>query len=309
MHFLFLSLFVLVHSSYVHDVPLFVWSGESFVVSRNSQVRGFKPDVTEVFDAIVNKDAKVESLAGLVNPSSPLELAVFFLDPSLSSEEMARDFALLPTLAEKMTTLNSFYYPYAVLPGGALSTVAETVKTAKSQGAAVYYFGSDFLKGSAGTVQRISSFADIVPSFTNGKTDILIVHIDEDTSLKRLEAIESAMRVIQATFEKAQFTRYVSVLSGVRSDIETVLPVETTEEREKRAILADAHNYGNGTPPRITHGYNTFNTYFSGVFWELFTILIVFWSIIIFGTKQLLQLQAPDRIPLAAGQSKKKKVQ
>lgn len=169
------------------------------MVPRNEQIRGFASDslLDNILESIHTPREMKENMGKLFNPNSPVELAIVILDASLSSEELARDRALVPTLSKVMSSLPSFYHPYVVIPGGAMNVVLNATKKFQEKGGMVYHFGdlSAILKSAPKFLDKITSFSEIAPSFSDSKTDLLIIHVDRTSAEKRLRAIDGALRI------------------------------------------------------------------------------------------------------------------
>jgi hypothetical protein len=105
--------------------------------------------------------------------------------------------------------------------------------------------------------------------------------------------VDEKVKEVDGLFKGAQFTRYISLLTGVES--ETVLsvrdhslfvkPFQTLEmgvpEEVKRVVMTEPRlATPNGSyPDPVLNGRNTFNVYFNGVFWELFFVLLVLFGL------------------------------
>jgi len=314
MHFLLLLFVALGSTSYVQDVPLFVWSGdESYIASRNEQIRGYY--TTESVGALLQgfwKDGeKNNGLLHMVKPDQQLELVVLLVNSALSSEEFSLHHTCVPTLAETMSSHPSFYVPYvsATTESSITHAARKSCHKAQKSGATAYYLGPDsFLSHLErhAPLTSIKAISEIAPAFVNGKADILVVYLDDE---KKMMSVEQTVQDLMNAFHTAGFTRYVVALTSVESSLEHSLPSNAEmgiAEQVKRAIL-QTPPANNGTyPPTIYNGRNTFNVYFNGVFWELFVVVLVFWTVVGCGLKQLLQVQAPDRIPNLNAHKKKK---
>jgi len=318
MHFLLLLFFVALGStSFVQDVPLFVWSGEeSYIDARNEQIRGYY--TTESVGALLQgfwKDGeKNNGLLHMVKPDQQLELVVLLVNSALSSEEFSLHHNCVPTLAETMSSHPSFYVPYvsATTESSITHAARKSCRKAQKSGATAYYLGpASFLSNleKHASLTSIKTISEITPSFVNGKTDILVVYLDGE---KKMMNVEQTVQDLMNAFHAGGFTRYVVALTSAESSLEHSLPSNAEmgiAEDVKRTILEGvpgAPNNGSNYPPTIYNGRNTFNVYFNGTFWELFFVIIVFWSIVGMGLKQLLQVQAPDRIPNLNAHKKKK---
>lgn len=325
MHsWLLLAVFALGYASYVPEVPLFVWSGENYVVSRNEQIRGYY--TTEAVEHLIKEFWKpskehehehgLQRFVNLKANEHQLELVVLFLDSALSSEELTKFHSSLPTVTDTMQSTSSFYVPYVTASDSqVLEATKKAARHASRAHANTYVLSTEeFANNFVGSVTRITSLDQITPSFTNSKTDFLIVHVDSGCASERLSTIDKHVEELEKIFKNAKFTNYVSIFTGVESSLEDVLPSNTdmgVPETQKRVILEQQQSsVGNGTyPPAVLNGRNWFNTYFNGTFWELILVLVVVLGLIFFGIRQLLLLQAPDRIPAAANIGNKKKKQ
>jgi hypothetical protein len=311
MHFLLLVFVALGSTSYVQDVPLFVWSGdESYIASRNQQIRGYY--TTESVGELLQgfwKHGDRHGLLNVVKSDQQLELVVVLVNAALSSEELSVHSCCLSTLDETMASHPSFYVPYVSVTDSSITHGArKACHKAQTSGATAYYLGPDtFLSHleKHAPLTNIKTISEIVPAFTNGKTDILVVYLDSEHKIMQ---IHETIEALTNTFQTASFSSYVVALTSADSSLELPSNEELGIAGDVRRAIFAVPGPSNGTfPPPIYNGRNTFNVYFNGVFWELFFVLIVFWSIIIMGLKLLLQVQAPDRIPNLNNKAKKNK--
>lgn len=303
---------------------MFVWSGENYIIPRNEQIRGYftTEAVGDLLKGFWKSSHADHGLAKLVKHTEHKpELVVLFIDSELSSEELTKYHSLLPTVAHKMQESHSFYIPFVTASDShhMLHSTTKAVHNAHKAGGNAYFLGSEqslahLKEHSESPVTQISSFTEIVSALANGKTDVLVVYSNDECPMKRLKFIDERVKELDHLFSEAKFSNYIAVFTGIETSLEEVLPSATelgVPEAVKRAVFAQATPFAaapNGSyPPQPTNGRNTFNVYFNGVFWELFTVLIVFFGLIFFGIRQLLLLQAPDRIPAAAVAGKKKK--
>jgi len=319
MHFLLLLFFVALGSTgFVHDVPLFVWSGEdSYITARNQQIRGYytTESVGDLLQGLGDESEK-GGLLDLVKPDQQLELVVLIVNSALSSEELSLHHNCVPTLAEAMATYSSFYLPYVKSTKESFVSRGawKACRSAHRNAATAYYMGPDsFLSHieKHTPVTSVKSLSEISSSFNNGKTDVLVVYVDEESVGDQVMRIEQTLQELMNSFKAGGFSQYVVAVTSVESSLEDSLPTNEElglPEDVKRAVLAEAPiPPNNGTyPPTIYNGRNTFNVYFNGVFWELFFVLLVFWGVVFMGLRQLLQVQAPDRIPNLNAHKKKK---
>jgi len=315
MYFFLILFFVSLGTSrYAEDVPLFVWSGESAIASRNQQIRGYysAESVSELVKDFW-KDGERRGLSHLVKPDH-IELVVLLVNSALGSEDFSLHHQFVPTLAETMATHPSFYVPYVDAKESSLSALWKACRNAEKSGATAYFMGPESVipHFEKHPVTPIKAFSSIVPAFANGKTDVVVVYLDEVSTDDKMSLIERTVQELMNTFTSEKFTSYVVALTSVDSSLESSLPSNRqmgVPEDVKRAILTEAPiPPNNGTyPPTIYNGRNTFNVYFNGVFWELFFVLLIFWTIVALGLRQLLQVQAPDRIPTLNAIKKKNK--
>jgi len=308
---LLFSLLVVSHSAFIPDVPLFVWSADSYIDTQNAQIRGYysTESVAHLLEGFW-KHSHSDLSELVAHKTGHPEVVLLFLESDLSSEEFALYSHTAPTLAKTMETLPSFYVPYvSVKDSGLRHGILRASQKADHSGAKIY------LLDSTGTfhvpqehqtsVTAISTLSDITHSFSDGNTDFVIIHGNHSSSTEKIQFIEKQLKEASTLFSSLQFTNYVAVFTALEAT--TTSPsnvVSVTHESAKRAVEQAANN----TPPHIWTGRNTFNVYFPGIFWQLLVVMIVFWSVVALGLKMLLELQAPDRIPSAAvGLTKKKK--
>jgi len=299
-------------ASYVHNVPLFVWSGEeNYIETRNQQVRGYF--TTECIGDLIQGFWKTGPGHFPVKVDQQLELLVVLATSEVSSEEFFLHHCCASPLDEIMASNPSFYVPYVTAKDSISHDVWKAIHKAEESGASTYYLGSEsFLERVAkhAHVTTIQDVSDITPALSNGKLDILLVYLDEESTSDNMMLLGQTLAKLRTTFMTSQFSRYVAMLTSVESSLKDILPSEQelgVPEEVKRAVLANVITAANGTyPPKIYNGRNTFNVYFNGVFWELFFVHLVFWGVVAMGLKQLLQVQAPDRIPNPNPHKKKK---
>jgi len=319
MHTLLLfAVLSLGYATYVPEVPLFVWSGENHIVTHNEQIRGYY--TTEAVEDLIKGFWKSshhgkDGLQKLVNKNEKAELVVLFLDSALSSEELTKYHSSLPTVAEAMKE-HSFYVPYVTASElKVFHATQKAVHHALKTEATTYVLASErFIEDlDEEAITRVNSLDKIIPSFTNSKTDILIVFVDDECPKQRLANIDEHVKELEQIFKSADFTNYVSIFTGLESSLEEAIPTNAAmgvPEVYKRAVLEETTGFtaSNGTyPPVVTNGRNWFNTYFGAGFFELSFVIVFVFGLLFFGISQLLLLQAPDRIPAQAQANKKKK--
>jgi len=296
-------------ASWVSETPVLVWSGEARASPH--QIRGYYS--TEAIGHFLESYWRPTEYQGaLPHLSRRPGLVVLFLVSALSSEELALHNDLAPTLAEAMKSHSSFYLPYVTTSSPILPSISRTFNAVLKSGADIYYHGPESFLSNLDEhtkISKITALADIAPSSGNSKTDFLLVYIDGESTEKEIELLDLKIKELKDSFITG-FSNYVVVLTGAESSLQSVLPSFEEmgiPEEIKRAVLAPflVADSNGSSPPPIYNGRNTFNVYFNGTFWELFFVLLFFWGIIIFGLKQLLQLQAPDRIPNADVKKKK----
>eukprot|EP01126_Amoeba_proteus_P063526 TRINITY_DN8761_c0_g1_i3.p1 TRINITY_DN8761_c0_g1~~TRINITY_DN8761_c0_g1_i3.p1 ORF type:complete len:337 (+),score=49.63 TRINITY_DN8761_c0_g1_i3:394-1404(+) len=325
------SLFVIGFATYQPNTPLFVWSGTNFLSSRGEHVPGYftTKHTTEFVKSLWNRETDQSGLVFQLDTdqiqSQGLELVVLVLDTTLSAEELSRYSGLVPTLSTFMKTTNSFYVPYVVESEYPTThpLLHTALKYSKSLGGTTFYLGSEtstqtLIRRSLGKDARSflhlqSLLTEISPFLSNGVTDLLIINVDEADPLTKLTSTEARLAQLKLAFDQLGFSKYVALLTGIQSSLNQILPSNTDmeiPEWQKRTVLdllqtpPPAHNCSGGCPKPPEGGNNGFNIYFNGTFWELATVLIIFFGFSLFGALNLLSLQSPDRIPVAAQKKK-----
>jgi len=311
------ALLVLSYSAFVPDVPLFVWSADSYIDTQNAQVRGYfsTESVEHLLKGFWKHDKHSELSKFAAHKTGSPDLVLLFLESNLSSEEFALHSHIAPTLASTMETLPSFYVPFVSAKDSDLKHgILKASRKAQHSGAKIYLLDTTdsfhVPNEHETSISTISSLADITLSFSDGNTDFVIIYGNHASSVEKLQFIERQLKEASTLFSSLKFTNYVAMFTALEA---TALPsdeqpsVPETEKRTQQVIQA-APTPGNGTyPPHIWTGRNTFNVYFPGIFWQLLVVLLVFWGVVALGLKLLLELQVPDRIPSGAVTKKKVK--
>jgi len=293
----FLVLFTsIVCSSYAPDVPLFVWSGESFTVS-NQNLEWEASDVNSFIDSLFAK----------THTKTP-EVIVLYLVSKLRTDEVARHKFFSSLKQELSLASYSVIVPYIDMDYDMSVSVVNTAHTVHQNGGSVIYLGKDatLLRG---ITRRVPSteVSDITriredPIFSNGVTDLLIVHIERG-DLESSELLDT----IQSLVVEGSAGKYIALCTALRhqsvEDISSNFGIPVSKKRDASMLQASFYDNNNTNLVNIST-INWFNRFFPGWFWEIFAIFAVFLSIVIFGTCQLNQIQVPDRLPQLKGKQK-----
>jgi len=232
---------------------------------------------------------------------------VLILNSALISEELSLYRTGVPTMAHSMSTHHSFYVPYVTVSAehSTLHYLSHVPHFVHKSDATTYYLGPEtfqsYLEEHSVSFTSITATSELQPSFINNKTDLLVLYIEEPSAQQYIQTMERRLQELMNTFESAAFTRYVVAVTSLSSSLASAFPSKEElgiPEVAKRVILYA----GDPTP---SNNSDIFNTYFPGVFWELLVVLLVFWGVIGLGLSQLLQVQAPDRIPNLNAKKKK----
>jgi len=296
-------LFVVTIANFVPDVPLFAWSGESYLLGKNRQIT--QTLTTKEIPLLVGSMlSSTKDFQQYVSPDGKLpELIVLFLEPKLRSDEVIRYSSALPFLRNMVEgSTSSIYSPFVQMDDNLLFPLVQVASAAQKNGASVFYHGKgalgDFLQEKIPSLINtdISSLAPTV--FSNGVVDLLFVelHSELPTLPQRLAETDSTIERINKMITSVS-SQYISIYTGLRhhqveDEIHPYVP-ESHHHKRNSYIFFDQNNSIPDDNVTLPHW---FNRWFPGWFWELFIVCLIILIICFFGTMTLFSLQGLDKL-------------
>jgi len=284
------------------DVPLFLWSGESYVHAKNLGLSsGFTTaDVESLLESISSGHAVSTSFSNVLRIAQP-EVLVIFLEPQLSLSQVVSSSAQLPALKKVMqTSTGSFYAPYVDFTEPLVSGVIQSASKIPASASVIYAGkGASLLpvlkirvpKVKAVPLNNLDKVLSSSKIFNNGVTDLVIVHLEvqEDDTTEKFTRANSIIQTVHSIVSE-KTSNYVAMYTALEANI-----VEDQEYRKRvfmqyqDFILDDPNNGTNGTNGTITW----FQQFFPGWFWEVTLVLIFIIPILITGFCRLMSIQTP----------------
>jgi len=303
-------LFTICSTRFTADVPLAIFSGEGYLVGgQNVAVTNtvLLDDAENFLNMFVNPFDTTTThgtLSQYVSPKSTPEVVVIFAEAKVRSDHLSTHKGAFTNLRNLMKTeKSSLYAPFVDLSYSFDSSIANVAYSASLQSGKVYYVG----KGSTllhDIKKRVPSTTPVTNYdlegvltkagvFSNGATDLIIVHLDNkninlDIKYKESDTIiEKVHRLISAST-----TKYVCTYIGLEYDEPLFTTKFADPQNEKRFIFNTEQLTGNGTNSSNA-SIPIFRQYFGGWFWELFLVSILLIPLMIMGVYAIDGIQTP----------------
>jgi hypothetical protein len=292
-----------------NDVPLFVWSGESYLNGQNKGV----PDSFEseelynVLSSFINNEKPSVLKDYILTTESKPEIIVLFLEEKLRRDQIA--LMNLSTLSRLMETeKSSLYAPFVDFQTDFNTYIVNLAYDFSKKGSNVIYVGrgSNLLQNVKTRIPEVfvvknDEFEENVGNyFTNGLTDLLIIDIHSfKDPLKHLNS-DSIISDVHSFISK-KTSKYIAFYTGLSYD-DPQFTLTFGKIQSKRGLFAPAPNGTNGTTPNgsngtipnVTNGTDNFYTYFPGWFWEVFVFVLVVLPTAIGGIYAIDGIQTPE---------------
>jgi len=292
---------------FASDVPLFAWSGESSL-GKNLAVSAAltAQDVESLLDAVLQGRNIPSTFSSQPLTLKP-ELLILFLEPHLRIDQIAALPTQFSVLKNAMQNgASSLYAPHVDLPESLSAVIVNAVLAAKANDATTIYAGRGTsllpdLKRREPSVQAVTipKLQEILSSdtdiFNNGKTDLVIVHLDHayQDLVDKFEKTNNVINQVHLLLSH-KTSSYLALYTGLAYD-DPLWLVDFGDNAIKRAFEAfqdvqfyDQSNITNGTTP------TWFQQFFPGWFWEVALVVVFVLPIIFTGYSCLMSIQAPD---------------
>eukprot|EP01121_Diplochlamys_sp_Union-15-3_P011082 TRINITY_DN317_c0_g1_i1.p1 TRINITY_DN317_c0_g1~~TRINITY_DN317_c0_g1_i1.p1 ORF type:complete len:313 (-),score=55.30 TRINITY_DN317_c0_g1_i1:76-1014(-) len=301
MKFLFISFLALTIAAVVvgelqsFEIPCLTWSGKNHYKSKSEINEVVHSDqINSILNAFLpNKIAQSENIASKLNEveTSP-EVIVLFLEPEFRTDLLASGkFSSLKHIMESSTS--SITIPRVHLRAHQYSLVDSTLREiVKSDETNVVYsgFSNSFLAYQNNvrvvTPSDFLAYLEDAEIFTNGVTDLLVVHLDAKKSEKKFSDDDKLIKSVVDIVSSATNDNYVAVFTSERS-LEPYIDwyPQSLKVHKKRTFS----QYGE-EPHR-----NWFESHFPGWFWQAFFTAIALFIIGGCGFTAMASLQSPDK--------------
>lgn len=281
------------------DVPLFMWSGDSYMTGKNVGLSTelAARDVEYLFESVVTRNP-----VSTLFPFTPIssnhhpEVLILYLEPRMSLAGLLSCGAQIPALKNLMaSSSSSFYAPYVDVSDSLTSSIIQTA-SAVDNSASVFYAGkgatllpelkSRVAKVKAVSLNNLQKTLSSSKIYNNGVVDLVIVHLDTEDSADKLSHSDEIIQAVN-TFVSDKTSNYVAVFTGLSSD--------DTLHSQKRVFmelesLVEADLDDNST--NVTGTW--FQLFFPGWFWEVTVTFLFLIPIVITGFFQLMSIQTPN---------------
>lgn len=277
------------------DVPLFMWSGEKYIIGKNLAISTelATPDVEYLFESIVTRNAVPTPFTSVLHNPYP-EVLVIFLEPHLSLTQLS-SCSELPTLKSVMqvSSAGSFYAPYVGVSDSLSSSVIQTAYLV-DKSASVFYAGkgakllpelkSRVPKVKAVSLNNLQKTLSSSKIYNNGVVDLVIVHLDTEDSTDKLSRSNEIIFAVNS-FVSDKTANYVAVYTGLSS----------YENDSQKRVLMELEMIVDDLSDNSTNVTGTwFQIFFPGWFWEITVVFLFLIPIVITGFFQLMSIQTPN---------------
>jgi len=319
------TFFVLSSSRFAADVPLVIWSGESYLSGQNIgiSVPLVLNDVESTFQSLFLGGSGL--LKNYFSPTLDPEVVVLFLEQELRSEQLSvysSSFTNLKNLLK--TEKSSLYAPFVDLELSLDSAVVSLVDTTVSNSGKVFYVGDSLpsfaqRRAPSSTVTDIDDFKEFILKnsqiFTNSKTDLIIVYLHSGASQDKFKETDLVINSVH-TLISSSTTKYVALYTA-HSYADPHLQMDFSSSHLKRSLSQTAPNGSSPAPtpfpvPSIVPqpAYNAspapsstnqtsnetvpiFRQYFGGWFWELVIVAAVLIPLLLIAVFAIDGIQTP----------------
>jgi len=292
-------------ASLVSDVPLFAWAG------KENAFGGINVGLSSALSTN-DVEALVKSILHNTNVPNPFphnaslqpEVLIVYLSSKLRLDQVSAFSAHLPALKNVMkNSVSSFFAPHLDIPDSLTATLIKATSFVSKKSASVVYVGkgATLLPELRQAVPHITVVShqdakNLLASskiFSNGVTDLLIVHLDDVVEL--VDKFSKTNTIIQSMneFISERTHNFVSIYTGLK--YEQVGWEESFGQKRGIAellqdyvMLDDPTNATNSTQPTV------FQEFFPGWFWEVTFSFMFIIPIIIAGYCMLMGVQAPE---------------
>jgi len=308
--FLFLTSVFFSLSRKTNDVPIFIWSGESYFNGQNKVVSEYltSESVYSFLESFFKQEDTGSFFQFRTSKKLNPEVFVLFLESKLRTDQVSRNGGALSTLKKLMEKEKcSLYDPYLDLDGSFNPFVVNLAYEAKNFGAKIIYTGqgSQLLQNLIKRVPelqvvKLEEFQEISDIFSNGVTDLVIVEIPEP----RFKETDQFIKTVQTNLEE-KTSNYIGVYTALEFDY------PPSFEFERRAVFEALSNYSisniteNSTESNSTE--TKFFYFFPGWFWEVFLTLGIMMPTMIGSVFALKEVQVPRMYAANTQTTKKKK--
>jgi len=294
------------------DVPFAVWSGENYINAKNVGISTTisYTDVELILQSFISTTSLEGTKLSIYLPNKQPEVLVVFVESELRSDQLSlfsQYFTNLMNLME--TSSSSLFMPFVDLCVSLDSTIANIAYSTKHNSGKVIYFGKGTIllrdiknRVSSTIISSINDMENVLKNqneiFSNGVTDLIIVHLDSRTiSLEeKFSFSDSTISRVQSIVS-SNTKEFIGVYTSLAYD-DPELNLDFVRVHSKRFIQAPtAQNVSiNGTTSNSTNGTTapqTFKKFFGGWFWELFLVCLVLIPLLIVGVYAINAIQTP----------------
>jgi len=315
----FFTLFVLSSSRFAADVPLAIWSGESYLSGQNIgiSVPLVLNDVHSTFQSLFLSGSGI--IKNYFSPTLDPEVVVLFLEPELRSEQLsvhASSFTNLKYLLKNEKS--SLFAPFVDLEFSLDNTVVSLIDTTITNEGNVFYVGESLppfaQRGAPSrTFTDINDFKEFITKntiiFTNSKTDLIIVYLHSDASQDKFKETDLDIKLVH-TIISSSTTKYVALYTAL-SYADPHLKMDFSSSHQKRSLSQETNSSApvpesgipqpafNSSPAPSPFSNQTnatipiFRQYFGGWFWELVIVCSVLIPLLIISVFAIDSIQTP----------------
>eukprot|EP01110_Echinostelium_bisporum_P005724 TRINITY_DN23959_c0_g1_i1.p1 TRINITY_DN23959_c0_g1~~TRINITY_DN23959_c0_g1_i1.p1 ORF type:complete len:332 (-),score=117.24 TRINITY_DN23959_c0_g1_i1:46-1041(-) len=289
-------------------IPLFMWSGKQIFSSPNTEVFDTitPTDIEQAFLNLLNVNKQQSKL--ITNEVSQVEAVILFAEPELRTDQIPLHSAEFTGLKSRMdNSVSSLLAPYATLNGkfSLLESPLNHVSDEATQtdilvvreGESTLFNILSKLSG----VQNIATtdFTNYASSnniFSNGKTELIVVCFDKETSFGAHDSLMSQFSDLVSELSNGNFVAIYSGNTPALSNMKWAFDAEdfSSYSRNEMYLVGEFVPIypGNTTMPTQLP---TYINYFPSVILESFIIVAILIAMVFTGTCAIFSLQTPDR--------------
>jgi len=321
------TLFVLCSSRFASDVPLAIWSGESYLSGQNIgiSVPLVLNDVESTFQSLFSSGSGI--LKNYFSPPLDPEVVVLFLEPELRSEQLSVYASSLTKLKNLLKSeKSSVFAPFVDLELSLESAVMGMVDTIVSTSGNVFYVGESLppfaQNDPPSTVIAIDDFKEVITKnskiFTNSKTDLIIVYLNSGASQDKFKETDKVINLVH-TIISSSTSKYVALYTAL-TYADPHLKMDFSSSNQKRSLSQSSSNVSapgpvpgsvptsfptpqpatNSSPAPSPFNNQTnqtvipiFRQYFGGWFWELVIVSSILIPLLLIAVFAIDGIQTP----------------